>query len=189
MKTTTLPTSIIKIILVSTCIGYGFNVKAIAIIKEKTNKILVKEDPKAAINTIIKFLQWYKVNLHKTNNFSILKKDSKGNFMIDKLACTAYLNFLKSRNCLSEKYIHYWQTFFDEKADDLKKNHVQSDIPEGFDEDFVLITQEPDLVLQQINRMKFKTISINRSAALINVKLTGGGAIEYEIEMYKEKNG
>ena len=110
------------------------------------------------------------------------------NFMIDKAACTNYLNFLKTSNCLSEKYIKYWQTYFDEKAVDLQENHVQSGIPEGFDADLILIVQEPELILQQISRMKFKTISINKEAALIDLKLAGERPVEYEIEMYKEKN-
>ncbi len=138
---------------------------------------------------IIKFLQWYKINLHKANSFQLLAKDSADNYMINKDAVTSYLNFLKSSKYISPKYIAYWQTYFDDKATELKDHPIQSDIPEGFDFDFILITQEPELVLNQINRTKFKTVSMNSTVALIELKWPGKNSMQYEFEMYKGKYG
>jgi len=151
--------------------------------------ILIKEDPAPVNKAIANFLQWYKVNLHKANSFRILIKDGVGNFMVDKKAVTAYLNFIKSSKCLSDKYIGYWQTYFDDKAIQLKKDKTQSDIPEGFDMDFVLITQEPEIVLDNVGRLKFKTVSMNSTVALIGVKLPSDNSVQYEFEMYKTKEG
>lgn len=131
--------------------------------------ILKKNDTAKAQQVIIKFLNWYKANLNKANSFPILIKDSADNFIVNKAACTDYLNFLKTSQCISQKYIERWKVYFDDTATELKNHPLQSDIPEGFDLDFVLITQEPDLVLDQIDRIKFKIISMNASVALIGV--------------------
>ena len=178
-----------KILLICLCLSYYFLAMAIPI-KEKTKiAVVVKNDPLPAQKVITKFLQWYKINLHKANSFPLLKKDSVGNYMVNKKAVSDYLNFLKSSKFISGKYIEHWQTYFDDKAAELKNQPMQSDMPEGFDLDFILITQEPELVLNQITRAKYKTISANNSVALIGVSWPGKDLMKYEFEMYKTKNG
>ena len=177
-----------KILLI--CLGLSYYFLATAIpIKEKAKiAIVVKNDPLPAQKVITKFLQWYKLNLHKANSFPLLKKDSAGNYMVNKKAVSDYLNFLKSSKFISGKYIAHWQIYFDDKAAELKDQPMQSDMPEGFDFDFILITQEPELVLNQLNRLKFKTVSINKTVALIGVTLPSDKSIQYEFEMYKVKD-
>jgi len=150
---------------------------------------MMKTAPSPAQQVIIKFLKWYKANLNKANSFPILIKDSADNFMVSKAACTGYLNFLKTSKCISQKYIEHWEIYFNDKASELRDHPLQSDVPEGFDFDFVLITQEPELVLDKISRLKFKTVSINKSVALIGVTLPSDSSVQYEFEMYKSKEG
>ena len=164
----------------------GFKV---TVANDHAETIIVTEDPVPVQKAIIKFLKWYKANLNKANSFPLLIKDSVGNFMVNKSACANYLNFLKSSNCISQKYIDYWKVYFEDKATELREHPIQSDIPEGFDFDFVLITQEPDLVLNQIGRTKFKTVSMNASVAMIGLKWPGKNSMQYEFEMYKTKAG
>ena len=109
--------------------------------------------------------------------------------MVNKGAVAAYFNFMKRSKCLSAKYITYWQTYFDDKAIELKRDKINSDIPEGFDMDLVLITQEPELVLNNISRLKFKTVSMNKSVAVIGVKLPSDNSVQYEFELRKNKEG
>jgi len=151
--------------------------------------MIAKNNPVPAQQVIIQFLKWYKTNLNKANNFPILVKDSADNFMVNKAASTSYLNFLKSSQCISQKYIEYWKVFFDDKASELRDHPIQSDIPEGFDMDFVLITQEPDIILNKIANLKFKIVSMNEKVALIGVTLPSDKSVQYEFEMYKSKAG
>lgn len=160
-----------------------------AVAGNQTETTIVANDPTPVQQVIIKFLKWYKVNLNKANSFPFLIKDSADNFMINKTACADYLNFLKTSKCISKKYIEYWKVYFDDKAIELRDHPIQSDIPEGFDFDFILITQEPELVLNQIGKIKFKTISMNDSVALIGLTWPGKDAMKYEFEMYKTKAG
>jgi len=151
--------------------------------------ILPKADIPPPQKIIIQFLQWYKINYKKAGSFPFLIKDSTGNFMVNQTACKNYLNFIKSSKCVSSKYIGYWQVFFNDKSAELKTNPIQSDIPEGFDMDFVLITQEPDIILNKIANLKFKIVSMNEKVALIRVTLPSDRSVQYEFEMYKYKEG
>ncbi len=178
-----------KLVLLLVFLSASFYMKASPILDKPPMMHLAEADPLTPQQVIIKFLQWYKVNINKANSFPILIKDSSDYFMVNKKAVSDYLNFLKSSKCISPKYLAYWQIFFDDKALQLKKDKIQSDIPEGFDFDFVLITQEPDQVLKQISRTKFKTIAANTSVALMGVSWTGKDSMEYEFEMYKGKDG
>ena len=178
-----------KILWICLCLSPYFPATAIPINEVTKKPFAIKNDPLPVQKAITKFLQWYKINLHKANSFPILIKDSSDYFMVNKKAVTDYLNFLKSSQYVSDKYIAHWQIFFDDKAIQLKKNKIQSDIPEDFDFDFVLITQEPDVVLNQISHAKFKTISANNSVALMGVSWPGKESMKYEFEMYKTNKG
>ena len=177
-----------KIVLICLCLSYYFLATAIPIKEKAKIAVVIKNDPLPAQKVITKFLQWYKINLHKANSFPLLNKDSAGNYMVNKRAVSDYLNFLKSSKSISGKYIAHWQIYFDNKAAELNNHPMQSDMPEGFDFDFILITQEPELVLNQLSRLKFKTVSINRSVVLIGVTLPSDTSVQYEFEMYKVKD-
>lgn len=125
----------LRLLIICLCIGQSSFAKTITITQKNSRLIVCKSDTITPQQVITKFLKWYKVNMHKANNFSILIKDSADNFMINKSACNNYLALLKSSGCLSYKYIAYWKSFFDDKAIGLENNPVQSDIPDGFDLD------------------------------------------------------
>ena len=148
-----------------------------------------KSDTATAQQVIIKFLQWYKTNMQKANSFPILVKDSADNFSINKKACRNYLNFLAGSQCLSAKYIAYWQSFFNDKAIGLENNPVKSDIPEGFDLDFVLVTQEPELVLEHIMQVRFKILSERSADKVILLTWPQKQSVQYEFEMHKNNQG
>ena len=175
--------------LLAICFCSYLPITAVPVVDKKTKYFLEKPDAISAQKVIIKFLQWYKANLNKANSFPILIKDRNDYYMINKKAVTDYLNYMKSSKCISPTYVEHWQNFFDSRAIQLKKNKLKSDIPEGFDYDFVLITQEPDLVLNQISRAKFKTVSAIPSACLIDISWPVKDLMKYKFEMNYGKDG
>lgn len=175
--------------LLAICFCSYFPLEAATVVNKETMYFLENPDAVSAQKVIIKFLQWYKANLNKANSFPILIKDRNDYYTINKKAVTDYLNYMKSSKCVSPKYLEHWQNFFDGRAIQLKKNKLKSDIPEGFDYDFVLITQEPDLVLNQISRAKFKTISTTTSACLIDASWPAKDSMKYKFEMNYGKDG
>ena len=158
--------------------------------KTKSNEAAVTINDSVKIKAnIIAFLRWYKVNLNKAAGFPLLAKDSKNYYMVNRKACTDYLAFLQTSKYISAEYVGHWQRYFDDKAADLKKEKIKSDIPEGFDMDFVLITQEPEIILDKIGTLKLTVVSMNKTLAVISVLLPSDSTVDYEFEMAKTKDG
>lgn len=149
----------------------------------------IQTDPAAPREVIVRFLKWYKANLKKANSLPFLVKDNAGNYMLNQVAADSYLSLVKSSGCVTQRYIDYWKTYFDDKATMLKEQPVQSYVPEGFDFDLVLISQEPELILNKIGRLTFKTISMKGTNAVIAVRCPGDLSIDYEFEMQKTTAG
>ncbi len=57
-----------KILLICLCLCYYFPAAAIPINEETKKPLAIKNDPLPAQKVITKFLQWYKINLHKANS-------------------------------------------------------------------------------------------------------------------------
>ena len=155
--------------------------------KHANHALIIEPVPPQKI--IVQFLKWYKVNLTRANSFRILITDSAGNYTFSKTASNNYLLFLKSSKCVSPGYIEYWRAYFNDKAVELRNHPTQTDIPEGFDFDFVLVTQEPDILLNGLNRIQFKTVSISSTSAVIKLIWPYRDSMEYVFEMHKSKNG
>ena len=171
--------------ILALCLPASFAVNTSPISYIRPPHIIEKSDSIAAQDVILQFLHWYKVNLNEANSFPILRKDSDNNYMLNMEAVTDYLNFIESSKCTSAKYRVLWQKFFDDKAILLKQEKLQSDMPEDFDLDFVLISQEPDEILNQLSNTKFKVLSENKSEALINVFYPQKELMNYEFEVSK----
>jgi len=154
----------------------------------ETTKVYADESAKV-IKNITGFLNWYNTHLHQVSAFLFLAKDGQGFYVINKKACSNYLAFLKSSNYISQNYIDAWQVFFDDKSTLLKEQKMKDDIPEDFDMDFILMTQEPEIVLNNIHKLKFKVVTMNSKTALIDVKLPGDSTVEYKFEMINGKAG
>lgn len=172
------------IILGSFLCGYAF--KTLPVDKVADTRITLRADDSLnATKSITGFLRWYKTNMQKVNRFTLLPKNKKGYYVVDEKACAGYLAFLKSSGFVAPKYIGYWQRYFHDKAVSIAKEKLRSDIPEGFDMDLVLLTQEPDLVVKEIDKLQFTVVSINKEAAVMGMKVPADSSIQYEFEMYK----
>jgi len=188
MKASLFQYRFIKMMMVCLCIFFVAFTTAQG--NNKENKTIPpKADIASPQKIIVQFLHWYKINYKKAGSFPFLIKDSLDNFMVNQIACKNYLDFIKSSKYVSSKYIGYWQVFFNDKSAELKTNPTKSDIPEGFDMDLVLITQEPEIILNKIANLKFTIVSMNEKVALIGVRLPSDKSVQYEFEMYKSKAG
>jgi hypothetical protein len=182
-------------ILVATCISTSFyacnnSAPLTEFRNDRKEIILAPENDSTQVQTsIVSFLQWYKLNIGKTNKFSILINDSNGYFKVNRKAYTGYLDFIKSSSFVSDRYIDYWKIYFADKEDYLANQSIKTYVPEGFDFDFVLVTQEPELVLNNISNINFNLVSMNDTVALVALSLPGNDSITYEFEMYKGTEG
>jgi hypothetical protein len=55
--------------------------------------------------------------------------------------------------------------------------------------DFILFTQEPELILNKIDSLTFNIVSMNKSEALIGLTFPSDSTVSYKFEMNKSKAG
>lgn len=139
-------------------------------------------DTLAMIGVAKSFLHWYKENYEKANSFGFTYQDKQGNYHVAMGECEAYLGFLKSSGYLSDEYINLWMRYFKEKAEYMEENPENQGPPEGFEFDLVLITQEPELVLNTINDKLFAVVENSGTKAVLQM----GGEEGYDFDMVKE---
>ena len=142
-------------------------------------------DSAAVIQPIKGFLRWYRANYNKANDFSWTITDQTGNYAVDHVACEQYLKYLQSSGYISNTYIKEWRKFFKSKAQYFKEFPQSEGPPYGFDLDLVLITQEPELILDHLDKLKFKIKS--RTAKTAIVEVVGEFSYEFELSLVQGK--
>lgn len=150
-------------------------------------EVRFQKQNRAAIGNARDFLYWYRDNLKKANSFPMLTKDSRGYCQVNMPACKKYLEFLNSSELLSPQYFADSQVFFDSAAKRIAADHLTDEVPEDFDLDLVLGTQEPELILSKIDSLRFIVVSMSDSSALMNVNLPSDPTVSYQFEMVKKK--
>ncbi|MBK9256704.1 MAG: hypothetical protein IPM42_14545 [Saprospiraceae bacterium] len=144
----------------------------------------INNDTLAMIQSVKGFLTWYKENYSKANSFGFTYMDKQGNYNVSVAQGEEYLNFLKSSGYISDTYVSLWLQYFKDKAAYLEENLQNEGPPEGFEFDLVLITQEPELLLNEIHNLQFAVGENNGTKALLQM----AGDWGYEIEMVKEND-
>ncbi len=143
------------------------------------------KDSVLMVTTVKGFLKWYKTNYTRANDFPFTGTDKKGYYTVDHPACERYLQYLKSSSYISDTYVVEWRKFFKSKAQYFKEFPQNEGPPYGFDLDLVLITQEPELVLDAINILKFKIKERTATTAIIEV--VGEFSYDFELSWVKGK--
>jgi hypothetical protein len=134
------------------------------------------------IQSVKGFLHWYKINYSKANSFKFTYEDNQGNYQVNLIACKDYLQYLKNSGFISDEYVTLWMKYFDDKAAYLKENLQNEGPPEGFDFDLVLISQEPDLIFNAVEKLDFVLLDLKENKAVLQMS----GEWMYDIDMTKE---
>ncbi len=139
----------------------------------------VESDSVKMIKVIKGFLKFYKKHYKKANNFDFTITDDKGNYKVNLADCRKYLEYLKSSKYISENYVKEWMKYFEERSNHFKENHQNEGPPEGFDYDLLLNSQEPELIFNYINELKFKIKETSKEKSTIIMT----GAWSYTVTM------
>ncbi len=150
----------------------------------KADKYRHHADSTQITSSIKKFLLWYKSNYAKANGFGLVKNDKAGNYTVDQDACKKYLQYLKGSGYISDTYVAEWSSYFRSREEYFKINVQNEGPPEGFSYDLVLLTQEPELILDAIHTLAYKIKETRDNFVVMEVQ----GAWLYDFEMSR-KNG
>jgi hypothetical protein len=137
--------------------------------------------------TVLAFLKWYKNNYENiyrieiVNNMPGTNYDSTKYYSVNFEGTENYLKYMKSSRYISDKYLDYWRAYFKKCDDDFKKNPVNDGPPEGFDLDFVLITQEIDYAFEKIETAKITKEKVKNNKAEVLLTIDKDWAYKYEL--------
>ena len=129
--------------------------------------------PHAAVtdsNTIVQvvkdFLQWYKVNYDTLNSNPLVTLVSKGNdtrYRVNFENAVTYLKLLQSSEKLEAEFINKMNSRL-QSCDSAFMYKKQNDgPPEGFEADLLLLTQEPEIFLENIENLTFNISTVNHN--------------------------
>jgi len=141
-----------------------------------------ENDTTQIIGNIKQFVRWYKENYHVVNGVKFTSTDKKGNYQVNLDECKKFLNNLTSSGYISQEYVTAWTKYFESQVEYFQKNPMNEGPPEGFDHDLVFLTQEPELVWNDVEKMTFE-ISKDDEGKTIAIL---GGDLGYTFEMGKE---
>lgn len=123
--------------------------------QEYSDEITVETNDTILVKKCVKeFIIWYRDNYKNVNNVRFVLQDSLGNYQVDIGAGDTYLERLRSSGYLSKSYVEVWSKYFSSRAEYFRDNPQNEGPPEGFEFDLVFITQEPELIWQQVEKMK-----------------------------------
>ena len=137
--------------------------------------------------TVINFLNWYKEKeqiiekIELINNFTG-SFDSTKFYSINFDNTNKYLNLFKTSGFVSNTYVKKWQDYFIESDKELKANPQNDGVPDGFDYNFVMCSQDWDDALKQLDKIKIVKREIRNKNAIVIVQFNSEMYSNYQLE-------
>ena len=107
------------------------------------------EKEETPLQTVKDFIAWYGNHYQEVTEFKFVNQVPGKNYSVNLPEMRRYFKFLRSSNYISEAYIKSQEKYFGEAMVVYKQDPVNEGPPPGFDFDIVLLTQEPDLVIDK----------------------------------------
>ncbi|MFZ1704194.1 MAG: hypothetical protein WAT79_07595 [Saprospiraceae bacterium] len=155
--------------------------KSVVLVEKYFGEITLS-DSTQMVHTIQSFLHWYQKNYDEVQTFRLTFTNKSGQYQVDTTACNAYLKYLQSSGYLSEVYVGLWRDYFTSKAESFVQFPQFEGPPEGFDFDLIVLTQEPELLLNFIENLTFEIVASTKNKAVV----LASGEWPYLFEMNKE---
>lgn len=102
-----------------------------------------------ALQTVKNFLQWYGDHYNEVNSFKLVNQGDGSPYSVNFEETEKFLSFLSSSGFVSETYLKSQRTYFKEVGLAYEQNPINEGPPPGFDLDIVLLTQEPERVIEK----------------------------------------
>jgi hypothetical protein len=113
------------------------------------------------------------------NNANEEVYDSTKFYSVNFEATEKYLRGLKESGYVSKEYLNYWRKYFKQAEEQFKANPQNDGPPEGFEYDFVLLSQDVDKDLANTNKAKVVSNVIQNSKATVVLQMASGQKLRY----------
>lgn len=125
-------------------------------------------DPAQAVRT---FLGWYAARMDSPALYEEFVKHENGvdtlNYYVDSQATETWLTKLQATGMFSDAFLQGWRQHFREAAQELKRHPLNDGPPPGFDYDFFMLSQEPNLIATDLQAGSFQTVNTGAGRARV----------------------
>ena len=160
-----------------------------ALVNGQADNYSLDEQP---IKTIIDFLKCYRDNEGKVgggwvNNSTNETYDSTKYYSVNFVATEKYLADLKATGFISDLYLEKWREYFKRCEQDFKANPSNDGPPEGFEYDFIMLSQETEENLKHLEKTQVVECKITDNTAFINLHFINGDNMQYKLTKDNDK--
>lgn len=155
--------------VLSFCVSFLLLASGITADNIRIAKPAIDVDSAKVTGVITSFVLWYESSYWEINKAPLTYTNNEGQYRVDTIATEIYLAKLKSSGFISDNYIRDWRQYFTSRALSFVENPQTEGPPEGFDFDLVVLTQEPELLWENIHSARFSIIEHTQNAAVVQV--------------------
>ena len=141
-------------------------------------------DSQRASQTVILFLNWYKVHLQTISRITLVNQSPGKPYSVNLNNGERYLTYLRGSHLLTEAYLGEWRTYFKERDAGFQLSPQYEGPPIGFEYDLVMLNQEVDLQLASLKSLKIDKVTIVSNKATVELTLFGS----YEFRLVRRND-
>jgi len=138
---------------------------------QQTN--IPKNNRPDCLNNIKGFLKWYKTNYERISKLqdetvALVGKGTASQYRVNFKNVEKYINALRASGYFSELFFQHKRQYFKKADEKLLKTKQNDGPPEGFEYDFILFTQEPEIILDNIDSLKLAVVQSGVIKLMVN---------------------
>ncbi len=125
------------------------------------NSKSVANSANCTTTAVYNFFKWYKNNYELISNINFVKVDGSLPYRINNEQVTIFINFLKTSNIFSERFLDDKKEYFRNCDELYVKNHQNDGPAEGLEADLFLYSQDVSEILGRYKESKFTANMLN----------------------------
>ena len=131
----------------------------------------VASDSAAAARSVVKLLNWYKNHIDSASRINLVDQKPGKPYAVNFKNGEKYLAYLRSSHLLTNTFLNEWRIYFRQRQQGFQLTQQNEGPPTGFEYDFVLLSQEVDLQLQSLNKLKITKVTVRKDRASVEFDL------------------
>ncbi|WP_225309460.1 hypothetical protein [Larkinella humicola] len=127
----------------------------------------VAKDSAAAARAVVKLLNWYKNHIDSVSRIILVDQKPGKPYAVNFKNGEKYLAYLRSSHLLTNTFLNEWRIYFRQRQQGFQLTQQNEGPPTGFEYDFVLLSQEVDLQLESLNKLKITKVTVRKDRASV----------------------
>ncbi|WP_229312102.1 hypothetical protein [Larkinella punicea] len=127
----------------------------------------VASDSAAAARAVVKLLDWYKNHIDSVSRIILVDQKPGKPYAVNFKNGEKYLAYLQSSHLLTNTFLNEWRIYFRQRQQGFQLTQQTEGPPTGFEYDLVLLSQEVDLQLKSLNKLKITNVTVRKDRASV----------------------